>query len=579
MSRSDGRRRSPRRPPARCRRRSRRCSASSSSATAPSPRLLLASLAMTAAAGAARRAGRAVAEAAHRRRDRPRPHQAAASAPLGLAASATADLVPQRVLDRADRPAPRPAHHRPPGPRRPPAGRRSRRSSTTSGPSYLDRLSVLRNQVFALDHLFSSLFSTVGWLVRLAFVVRPAGLDPARCCSCSLAVRRPDRARRRRGGPRSSGAPRSASPPHDRLARHLFTVGHHGAARQGGAGRRHPGRTSSSDGATAWEHWYAPIAPRAGQRRRGTTLRLGGVRRRLRRRHRAGSPPGSTRSPGDVVLVLVAGRPALGLRRRRRSASSASCAASGSTPPSGWPGWRTTPPRRRRTPTCPRPTALDDGIRFEDVSFAYPGTDRLVLERRRPHAARRAAVVAIVGENGAGKTTLVKLLAGMYAADGRADHGRRRRPGAHRRRRVAGAARRRVPGLLPLRAPARRPRVGLGDEPRSTTAPRSSAAVGRAGADDVVDDLRAGLDTQLGPTWDGGVDVSFGQWQKLALARGFMRDEPLLLVLDEPTAALDAETEHALFERYAGRPRREPTTTAGSRSSCRTASRPCGWPT
>jgi ATP-binding cassette subfamily B protein len=67
----------------------------------------------------------------------------------------------------------------------------------------------------------------------------------------------------------------------------------------------------------------------------------------------------------------------------------------------------------------------------------------------------------------------------------------------------------------------------------------------------VVDDLAAGLDTQLGPTWPGGVEVSFGQWQKLALARGFMREGPLLLVLDEPTAALDAETEHALFERYA----------------------------
>ena len=60
-----------------------------------------------------------------------------------------------------------------------------------------------------------------------------------------------------------------------------------------------------------------------------------------------------------------------------------------------------------------------------------------------------------------------------------------------------------------------------------------------------------GLETQLGATWPGGVEVSFGQWQKLALARGFMRDDPLLLVLDEPTAALDAETEHALFERYA----------------------------
>jgi ATP-binding cassette subfamily B protein len=76
-------------------------------------------------------------------------------------------------------------------------------------------------------------------------------------------------------------------------------------------------------------------------------------------------------------------------------------------------------------------------------------------------------------------------------------------------------------------------------------------AVRRAGADDVVVRLTAGLETQLGPTWPHGVEVSFGQWQKLALARGFMRDHPLLLVLDEPTAALDAETEHALFERYA----------------------------
>jgi ATP-binding cassette subfamily B protein len=76
-------------------------------------------------------------------------------------------------------------------------------------------------------------------------------------------------------------------------------------------------------------------------------------------------------------------------------------------------------------------------------------------------------------------------------------------------------------------------------------------AVGRAGADDVIARLPDALETQLGPTWPGGVDVSFGQWQKLALARGFMRDRPLVLILDEPTAALDAETEHALFERYA----------------------------
>jgi ATP-binding cassette subfamily B protein len=81
--------------------------------------------------------------------------------------------------------------------------------------------------------------------------------------------------------------------------------------------------------------------------------------------------------------------------------------------------------------------------------------------------------------------------------------------------------------------------------------PAVIAAIDRAGAGDVVARLPSGLDTQLGATWPRGVELSFGQWQKLALARGFMRDRPLLLILDEPTAALDAETEHALFARYA----------------------------
>src|SRR5256886_1683750 len=87
--------------------------------------------------------------------------------------------------------------------------------------------------------------------------------------------------------------------------------------------------------------------------------------------------------------------------------------------------------------------------------------------------------------------------------------------------------------------------------PRLDDRPAVAAAVERGGARDVVRQLAAGLETQLGSTWPEGVELSFGQWQKLALARGFMRERPLVLVLDEPTAALDAETEHALFERYA----------------------------
>jgi ATP-binding cassette subfamily B protein len=197
----------------------------------------------------------------------------------------------------------------------------------------------------------------------------------------------------------------------------------------------------------------------------------------------------------------------------------------------------------------PVPSQLRDGIRFENVSFAYPGTDRLVLEGIDVDLPA-GSVVALVGENGAGKTTLVKLLAKLYEptagrilVDGvplarmRADDWRRRLAGAFQ-------------DFFRFELPARHS-VGVGDLPRLDDEPAVAAAVERAGAADVVSRLPAGLATQLGPTWPGGVEVSFGQWQKIALARGFMRDAPLLLVLDEPTAALDAETEHALFERYA----------------------------
>ena len=160
------------------------------------------------------------------------------------------------------------------------------------------------------------------------------------------------------------------------------------------------------------------------------------------------------------------------------------------------------------------------------------------------------AVVAIVGENGAGKTTLVKLLAKMYEPSSGSilvdDTPLARMPAAEWRERLAGA----FQDFFRFEFRAGHT-VGLGDVPRMDDEPAVTAAVDRAGAADVVARLASGLDTQLGPTWPNGAELSFGQWQKLALARGFMRDQPLLLILDEPTAALDAETEHALFERYA----------------------------
>jgi ATP-binding cassette subfamily B protein len=197
----------------------------------------------------------------------------------------------------------------------------------------------------------------------------------------------------------------------------------------------------------------------------------------------------------------------------------------------------------------PVPSRLVGGIRFDGVSFAYPGTDRIVLHDVNLELPA-GAVVAIVGENGAGKTTLIKLLAKMYEPTA----GRILVDGADLARMRADAWRARLAGAFQdffrFEFKARHS-VGVGDVPRLDDERAVVAAVDRAGANDVVSGLPSGLETQLGPTWPGGAEVSFGQWQKLALARGFMREQPLVLILDEPTAALDAETEHALFERYA----------------------------
>lgn len=199
------------------------------------------------------------------------------------------------------------------------------------------------------------------------------------------------------------------------------------------------------------------------------------------------------------------------------------------------------------------PGRMSSGITVENVSFGYPGTDRRVLEDvtlRLP----AGAVVAVVGENGAGKSTLVKLLAKMYEPDS----GRILVDGRHLAGMAADAWRERLSGAFqdfarfeyPLRLS-----IGLGDLPRAGDEGAVDRAVERADARALVDRLDRGLDTQLGNTWAQGAELSEGQWQKIALARGYMRDHPLLLLLDEPASALDAETEHLLFEQYAERAR------------------------
>jgi ATP-binding cassette, subfamily B, bacterial len=198
---------------------------------------------------------------------------------------------------------------------------------------------------------------------------------------------------------------------------------------------------------------------------------------------------------------------------------------------------------------------LVDGIDLEHVSFAYPGASRFALQDISLHLPA-GAVVAVVGENGAGKSTLVKLLAKMYEPtsgeiliDGQP---LRRMSATEWRSRLTGA----FQDFFRFEFSAQHS-IGLGDLPRLDNEPAVTDAVRKAGAGDVVERLPEGLHSQLGSTWPGGQELSFGQWQKLALSRGYMRVVPLLMVLDEPTAALDAETEHELFERYADAARRD----------------------
>jgi ATP-binding cassette subfamily B protein len=180
------------------------------------------------------------------------------------------------------------------------------------------------------------------------------------------------------------------------------------------------------------------------------------------------------------------------------------------------------------------------------VSFSYPGTDRLALDEVSV-AIESGEVVALVGENGSGKTTLAKLLAGLYRPttgtvtwDGidLATIG----PSA-RTNGVAVIFQDFVRYHLPARD-----NVGLGRHERLDDESAIRAAAQQAGADEFLSVLRSGYETMLGPEFEGGSDLSIGQWQRVALARAFFRDAPFV-ILDEPTAALDAKAENQLFDR------------------------------
>jgi ATP-binding cassette subfamily B protein len=197
----------------------------------------------------------------------------------------------------------------------------------------------------------------------------------------------------------------------------------------------------------------------------------------------------------------------------------------------------------------PPPGDLRTGIVLEDVTFCYPGAERPALQNVSLELPA-GSVVALVGENGAGKSSVAKLLCRLYDPQA----GRILIDDVELRQLDVDRWRERITGAFQDFASYQArigESVGLGKLDRIHDAPAIEDALGRAGGLEFALALPEKLDTQLGTAYAPGVDLSGGQWQKVALARGSMPRRPLLVLLDEPTSALDAAAEHALYERYA----------------------------
>ncbi|GAA2489678.1 ABC transporter ATP-binding protein [Streptomyces longisporus] len=216
----------------------------------------------------------------------------------------------------------------------------------------------------------------------------------------------------------------------------------------------------------------------------------------------------------------------------------------------------------RPAPTAPAPgPRLSTGIRFEGVHFQYPDTGTSVL-RDIDLELPAGTVVAVVGANGAGKSTLIKLLTGLYEPT----RGRITVDGVDLREAPLEAWYARTSGCFQdfsrLEFTVQHS-VGVGSVAHADEAARVLEAVKRAAAADLVERLPNGLATELGASFDAGTELSGGQWQRIALARACMRRAPCLLVLDEPTAAIDPLAEDALLSAYVDAARRSAAAAGG----------------
>lgn len=192
--------------------------------------------------------------------------------------------------------------------------------------------------------------------------------------------------------------------------------------------------------------------------------------------------------------------------------------------------------------------APGEGIRFEDVSFSYPGADRPALSAVTL-TLRPGDKLALVGENGSGKTTLIKLLTRLYSPSS----GTITLDGLSLEHWDPSALRRRIGVIFQDFARYQLvvgENIGAGDERAFDDETRWHEAAEKGLAAPFIEELPDRYHTQLGRWFSGGRELSIGQWQKIALARAFMRKQADILVLDEPTASMDAEAETLIFDRF-----------------------------
>jgi len=206
-------------------------------------------------------------------------------------------------------------------------------------------------------------------------------------------------------------------------------------------------------------------------------------------------------------------------------------------------------PRIRSKPNAlPAPRPIRDGFIFRDVSFHYPGSDRLVLNRLNMHL-EPGTRVALIGENGQGKTTIVKLLARLYDPT----EGQILLDGVDLREYSVEDLAREIGVIFQdfMRYDmTARENIGVGRIELAHNEALLRESARKSMACEVLERLPKGLDQMLGRRFDGGFDLSGGEWQKFALARAYMRDAQVL-ILDEPTASLDARSEYEVFLRFA----------------------------